>query len=477
MGSISPPDTHVVLIALPAFGHVRPVAALATNLAALGYTVTVITGTCFKERVEAIGGVEFVPLKGKADFDFEQPLSERFPDRPAENTVIFDMEKIFYDGFVDQLETVKEVIERQDLLRRRTVIVQDGCKLAALQVMVLAADMRTAFPGTMPIALRSPKVRHVPIIGIGHFPLGILSKDTAPFGLGLPSQGVETNMKMNEGAIEMFSGIAALERRLLEPYECAKALPTRFHFDNWVQLCDIYCQLCVPELELPRSDLPSNVRFVGTLTGHNGSSSKKPHPDWFEDFVLADKTDRPLIIVSSGSLPGLNVNHLILPTIEACKDLAVRLVVCAVHVELPGGIPLPDNVRWAQWIPFEDIFPHTSLVISSGGYGGVSQAFANGIPMILAGMTEDKQHNGMLGEATGAAINLKTQTPSVEQIKTAVLEVQSNATYKQRAQELKKSYAKSDPVKQFVDAIEEVSSKFFGDDGKQTVAGSADPRG
>lgn len=126
MGSIAPPETHVVLLALPAFGHVRPAIALASSLVALGYTVTVITGSTSKSKIEAIKGVEFVPLKGKADVDFEQPLSERFPDRPKDNTVLFDMEKVFFDGFDDQFETVKEVIERPDLRDRRVVLVQDG---------------------------------------------------------------------------------------------------------------------------------------------------------------------------------------------------------------------------------------------------------------------------------------------------------------------------------------------------------------
>lgn len=128
MGSVSSPNIHVVLPALPAFGHVRPAIILANKLLALNYTVTVVTGTNFRERIEAIKGVEFVPLKGEADFDFDVPLAERFPERPKENTVLYDMEKVFYHGFADQCETVKEVIERPDLLNRQTVIVQDGSK-------------------------------------------------------------------------------------------------------------------------------------------------------------------------------------------------------------------------------------------------------------------------------------------------------------------------------------------------------------
>lgn len=337
------------------------------------------------------------------------------------------------------------------------------------------ADGSSAFVGTIPMTLGSSHIRRVPLIGLGHFPLGILSKDTAPFNSGMPSMGEEVNIKMNEGAIEMFAGLMDFQKSALQPYNCTESFSSRWFFDNWVSLCDIYCQLSIPAMEPPRSDLPENIRFCGALTGFNGNiASKTPHPQWFQDFVLDDTTTHPLILVTSGSLPGQNINHLILPTIQACKDLPVRIIVCAVHVKFPAGEELPPNVRWATWIPFEDIFPHTSLVISSGGYGGVNQAFANGIPMVLAGMTEDKAHVGMLAAATGAAINLKTQTPSVEQVRDAVLEIlmKESGSYKAKAEELKKAYAGCDPIGSVVEAIEEVSSKFYGEGPGQAVAGS-----
>lgn len=51
--------------------------------------------------------------------------------------------------------------------------------------------------------LDSSESKRVPVIGVGHFPLAILSKDTAAFGLGLPSQGEEKNMELNAGSTQM----------------------------------------------------------------------------------------------------------------------------------------------------------------------------------------------------------------------------------------------------------------------------------
>jgi UDP:flavonoid glycosyltransferase YjiC (YdhE family) len=323
----------------------------------------------------------------------------------------------------------------------------------------------------MPMSLRSPSIRHVPLIGLGHFPLGILSKDTAPMGMGLPSQGIEKNRLLNQDAIAMFASVAACERRLLEPYHCTKALPSPYHFDNWVLLCDVYFQLSVPALELPRSDLPANVRFCGALEGHNAAAGTGTNmttttallPPWFNDFVRpSSPTDsRPLILVTSGTLPGQSAHDLILPTISACATLPVRLVVCAVHVPFDPDYALPPNVRWAQWIPFEAILPYTALVVSSGGYGSITQAFAHGVPIVCAGVTEEKMHTGMLAEASGAGINLKTQTPDVEQVRAAVLEMLRNPRFSKKAEELGEAYREADPVGRLVEAIEEILDRLF----------------
>jgi UDP:flavonoid glycosyltransferase YjiC (YdhE family) len=321
----------------------------------------------------------------------------------------------------------------------------------------------------MPMSLHSPYIRHVPLIGLGHFPLGVLSKDTAPMGMGLPSQGTEKNLLLNQDAIAMFSSVDACERRLLEPYHCSKPLPSPFHFDNWVLLCDVYFQLSVPALELPRSDLPAKVRFCGALEGHNVGSNATTAllPPWFDDFVLPSPTtdSRPLILVTSGTLPGQSIDDLILPTISACATLPVRLVVCAVHVPLDPTIAIPPNVRWAQWIPFEHILPHATLVISSGGYGSITQAFAHGVPIICAGVTEEKPHTGMLAEMTGAGINLRTQTPGVERVRAAVLEMLRNPGFGRKARELGEAYEEADPVGMIAEAVEEVAGRFFGEGG------------
>ena len=85
------------------------------------------------------------------------------------------------------------------------------------------------------------------------------------------------------------------------------------------------------------------------------------------------------------------------------------------------------------------------------------------MPIVCAGVTEEKPHTGMLAEASGAGINLKTQTPDVDQVRSAVLEMLQNPRFSEKAEELEKAYREADPVGRIAEAVEEMSGRFFSD--------------
>jgi UDP:flavonoid glycosyltransferase YjiC (YdhE family) len=73
-------------------------------------------------------------------------------------------------------------------------------------------------------------------------------------------------------------------------------------------------------------------------------------------------------------------------------------------------------------------------MITNGGYGGVQNALAHGVPLIVAGTTEDKAEVSARVAWSGAGLNLKTKTPSVDQIWTAVQRLQKEPSFRQKAQ-------------------------------------------
>ena len=60
------------------------------------------------------------------------------------------------------------------------------------------------------------------------------------------------------------------------------------------------------------------------------------------------------------------------------------------------------------------------------GYGGVQMALAHGIPLIVAGDTDDKMEVAARVEWSKTGINLKKQSPTSDEIKDAVREILDN---------------------------------------------------
>jgi MGT family glycosyltransferase len=438
MGSIeASSDIHLVFAPFPAYGHLRPLRSLAKSLVARGYRITFISSDHFKSSLEAIDGVDFYPLAGRANFD-PGNVFEKW-ERPADATIIWDVEHLFFGILDDTFQSLHAVLSRS--LDKRVVLLTDGL-----------------LTGTLPISLESPQIRRVPVIALPSYPLLCSSKDVAPPGPKPTEQSPEIIAAMNRQMVEVFASAQASVEAALVKYDCKKNLPSKLPLDSMVVTPDAYLMLTVPEMEAPRSDLPDTFRFVGAPLGGN---DMKALPDWWQSFVVEDNS-QPLIVVTSGTVPGLTADELILPTIEACRDLPVRLVVCTVYVKMQEDLVLPPNTKVAPWLPFEELFKYASIVVSNGGYGGINQAFAAGLPMVVAGTAQDKAMTTEIAARTGAAINLNSQAPTAQQVKDALQQILSDQTYKEKALGLQRSYDALDTVGLVEESILGLSEKFFG---------------
>jgi len=83
---------------------------------------------------------------------------------------------------------------------------------------------------------------------------------------------------------------------------------------------------------------------------------------------------------------------------------------------IPG--PIPGNARLAQYLPFEWILPKADVFITNGGYGSVNQAMSFGIPLVTAGLTEDKADVNARVAWSGVGIDLATNEPAPERYAT-----------------------------------------------------------
>jgi UDP:flavonoid glycosyltransferase YjiC (YdhE family) len=85
-------------------------------------------------------------------------------------------------------------------------------------------------------------------------------------------------------------------------------------------------------------------------------------------------------------------------------------------------------------------------MVTNGGYGGVQQALANGVPLVVAGDSDDKPEVAARVQWSGAGINLHTGRPSVAMVARAVRRVLTRPSYRERARALQAEIAASDAL-------------------------------
>lgn len=403
--------SRYLLTCTPAHGHVLPLLQVARHLVAGGNDVLFLTSTRYEEQVTA-AGARFRPLPAEADVDLDD-ANGAFPEREGLTGVAalrFDMSTLFIRPGRAQLEAV-----RVELARNR----------------IDAVLTEPLFVGAA-LLQRLPKAERAPVVVLGIFPLGARSVDTAPFGLGVTPMrgpfGRVRNAFLRLVAERVIFGGVQKEADAMAREAVGRDLGG-FVLD-WAGRADAYVQFSVPAFEYPRSDLPASVHFAGPLPA---AAATVPLPEWWSDL----DGRRPVIHVSQGTIANADFGQLVLPTIAGLAATDALVVVST------GGRPvdalpaeLPANVRVAEYLPYDRLLPEVDVFVTNGGFGGVQQALAQGVPLVVAGQTEDKVEVSARVGWTGVGINLRTNAPKPGQVAEAVHRVLVEPAFRDGARQV-----------------------------------------
>ena len=277
------------------------------------------------------------------------------------------------------------------------------------------------------LALRA-RTQRPPIVTCGVIPLTLFSRDTAPPGLGIaPRSGVVggvRNRVLNVVVRRLVFG--GVQREIDAHARALVGAPLNDFFLDTGRSSDAYVQFTVPSFEYARSDAPANLEFLGPVIAP--SSREVPLPPWWDDL----DGHRPVILVSQGTLANLDLGELIGPTIEALAGEDV-LVVVAGGGGTMAARALPANVRFADFLDYSRLMPRVDVFVTNGGYGSLHAALAHGVPIVVAGDTEDKVETAARVAWSGVGINLRTGTPTPTALRAAVCRVLRDPGYHQRA--------------------------------------------
>jgi len=431
----------IVFAVTPAPGHVNPMLGIARILLTEGHEVVAFTGTAFKDRIEEIDA-EFRPIAASADQDLVDPFS-RYPELKTLPPWLEllrvvrscrRIERLFIDTIPAQYEGLQQVL----LHVRPDIVIGDDC-----------------FLGLLPMLL-GPRSRRSPIVCFGTSILHWPREDGAPEFLGLTPATTQAERDEYAAITQEHDNVVnqPLARRLNHRLEILGIGPlSTSPFETMIKLADAYLQLTVPSFEFPRS-LPDSVRFVGALPI---IPNQVPLPPW------ADELDgtRKVVLVSQGTVANRDFSLLVAPTLAALAEQPDLLVVVTAGGRpvdaIPG--PIPANARVASYLPFEWILPKTDVFVTNGGYGSVNQAMSFGVPMVCAGLTEDKADvNARVGWSE-IGINLKTNAPTPLMLRDAVRTVLDTDRYRRRASLMAEEFARIDTPAEVLRAISQVSQK------------------
>ncbi|WP_210508978.1 glycosyltransferase [Naasia sp. SYSU D00057] len=398
--------TSLLLASTPIHGHITPMLGIARHLVSSGHDVRFLTGARWREAVERTGA-RFLQLPAEADFD-DRDLDASFPERVGRHgldRVIAEVRSIFLRPVSAQLRAVQDALAAEPT---------DA---------VLAETMFTAMPA---LALLRGEGEGPALISVGVIPLAIPSVDTAPFGLGIApmpgAAGRVRNRLLTAFAEKVVLAGIEKEARALYTRIAGRPMPARVM--DGVRLMDAIVQTTVPEFEYPRSDLPENVSFVGPVTRTQPTGGSLP--SWWPELAIAKR----VVHVTQGTIANTDFSELIRPTIDGLADDDGTLVVVTTGGRPVADLgPLPDNVRAAEFLPYDRLLPLVDVFVTNGGYGGVHLALERGIPVVIAGVTEDKPEVAARVRWSGVGIDLRTARPSARRVAQAVRTVLADDAY------------------------------------------------
>jgi UDP:flavonoid glycosyltransferase YjiC (YdhE family) len=418
--------SRILIATLPVVGHVAPILPLAAKLVERGHEVAWYTGKNFQSKIEATGA-RYLPMvvgRDLDDLDKEATLAGREKLKGIAQ-IKFDIKFGFIGPMPGHIEDIENILK-------------------TYPADVLVGD--TAFSAGAIISKRN----NLPWAIVNITVLSLPSVDAPPFGLGImPGKGV----------------FGRLHNRFL--YWMADKMVFRDVYAYYYQLAAeqgwpevggvsipmsspyLFIQPTVPGFEYTRSDLPPQAHYVGPMLPPTPKAFTPP--EWWDEVVNSAKL---VVLVTQGTV-ATDADQLVAPTLQALANEDVLVIATADPETLKGDIPA--NARVVPFVPFAHLMPHVSVMVTNGGYGGTTIALAHGVPIVSGGISEDKAEVSNRIAYSGVGINLKTATPTPEQVRKAVKEILSNSRYRHNARHMQAEFAEYDGPTQASRLLEQLA--------------------
>jgi UDP:flavonoid glycosyltransferase YjiC (YdhE family) len=393
-------------------GHLNPLLTVANILLKHGHDVAVQTSAELKPLVDT-AGVPFISEIPEAKTFVGHFLAD-YPERaqkvPGMEMYGFDLEH----GFARMIPVQSAGLELALRDFPADIILADSFYWGTLPMLVGSRDKRPA------------------VVHLGITVLNLGSGKNVPMRPGSSEEERRAERERRERLV-LKPAQTAVDTTLAKlgcpPLPCPA-------LESMSLLPDLYLHPGIESFEYPTPlKSSSRVRYIGPLPLPQGEVEL---PAWWHEL---DKTKR-LVLVTQGTIANRDFSQLIEPTLTGLakdEDLIVMVTTGGRPVE-SISMEIPANARVAEFLPFNEIMPSVDLLITNGGYGTVNMALAHGIPIISAGLTEDKEEVSAHVQWAGVGLDLRTNQATPEAVRKAANDIFVNPVYRDRARELAREF-------------------------------------
>jgi MGT family glycosyltransferase len=401
---------QILIASTPAPGHLNPLLAIASLLVESGHEVAVQVSEDLRPAVDA-AGLRYLPVipnsQTSANYYFEN-YPERMRESPGMEMTGYDLVHFFARNIAAQFSSLKMA-------------------LYDFPADLILAD--STYWGTVPMLL-GPRDKRPAIAHLGISVVNICSGKNIPMRPGETPEQRQAEQQRRE-------------RFLLQPAQQAvnaalaslgyPALPCPI-LEAITELPDLYLHPGIESFEYPDPD--SKVEYIGALPVPAGQPDL---PEWWKKI---DRTKR-LVLVTQGTVANRDFGQVVAPALVALGGREDVTIIVTTGGPPAESIPvaIPANARVTSFLPYAAIMPEIDLLITNGGYGTVNMAISHGIPIISAGLTEDKEEVSAHVQWSGAGIDLHTNQATPEVIADAVDEIFTEPRYRDCAHQLSLEFA------------------------------------
>jgi UDP:flavonoid glycosyltransferase YjiC (YdhE family) len=412
---------RILVATVPLTGHVQPMRLVVKELVARGHDVRWYGARKFRAAIEATGA-RFAAMRAAPDWD-DADVEAALPVLRGKRglaRVKLQLREMFVAPMIAQLRDLEALVDDEPA----DAILADSAHLGA--------------------ALLHER-RHIAWASLGISALVMPSPDVAPFGSAMPP---ERGSRFLNWLI--FRVVFGDVNRALRRARAGAGVPpgTGTYFDVWSP--QLFLQPTVEAFEYPRRDLPPHLHFIGPLVPREAPTTL---PAWWSELEDARRERRPVVLVTQGTL-ATDPRELIAPALRALARDPVLVI-----ATLGGGDralvgEVPGNARVEAFVPYEALLPHVSVMVTNGGYGGVQMALRHGVPLVVAGGSEEKPEIAARVRWCGAGLDLRTGRPRPSRVRRAVQRVLADERFRLRARQIASEMERHDAPREATQLLE-----------------------